>query len=179
MLTSWVPFFLRSGFAHVDNVITKRCQNNHTAAPVKVARQQTTLELSGTFPTLPPEPTPLELSGTLRNLPPEPAPASRTGTHRNIPEHIWAEDPISLCCWGKMIHPWFSDNIDLWSWSILKGTSAGSRSEGEQSWCDEENWGHPISQVGEQTLKTRLFECCRIKRTKRHKKIFWSFVCFW
>ena len=36
------------------------------AAPVKVARQQTTPELSGTFQTLPPEPT---LSGTLRNLP--------------------------------------------------------------------------------------------------------------
>ena len=43
-----------------------RNQNNHMAAPVKVARQQTTRELSGTFQILPPEPT---LSGTLRNLP--------------------------------------------------------------------------------------------------------------
>ena len=126
------------------------------AAPVKVARQQTTPELSGTFQTLPPEPT---LSGTLRNLPrpsgtnlsepsgtylqnlrihrnppkssgtfrnlspqpcwnlpPEPTPAyagtlrnllePSSGTcscdpHRHTPELIWAEDPISLRCWGK------------------------------------------------------------------------------
>ena len=128
------------------------------AAPVKVARQQTTPELSGTFRTLPPEPTPAytgtlrnlpepsgtclrnlhhftpELSGTFRNLPPEltpfykgtlrnrnlPEPASGTYTstlrncpepssgtcscdpHRHTPELIWAEDPISLRCWGKM-----------------------------------------------------------------------------
>ena len=147
-----------------------RNQNNHMAAPVKVARQQTTPELSGTFQTLPPEPT---LSGTLRNLPrpsgtnlsepsgtylqnlrihrsppkssgtclrnpsgtclrnlhqhtpepsgtfwnlpPEPTPAHAgtlrnlpepsSGTcscdpHRHTPELIWAEDPISLRCWG-------------------------------------------------------------------------------
>ena len=79
------------------------------AAPVKVARQQTTPELSGTFGTLPPEPTlasagtlrnPLEpsgiclrnlhqhapkLSGTFRNLPPEPTPA-HTGTLQNLLE---------------------------------------------------------------------------------------------
>ena len=65
----------------------KGAQNNHMAAPVKVARQQTTPELSGTFRTLPPEPihqhTP-ELSGTFRNLPPEPAPATRTGTHGSL-----------------------------------------------------------------------------------------------
>ena len=110
------------------------------AAPVKVARQQTTPELSGTFRTLPPEPTPAytgtlrnlpepsgtclrnlhhftpELSGTFRNLPPEltpfykgtlrnlPEPASGTCScdpHRHTPELIWAEDPISLRCWGK------------------------------------------------------------------------------
>ena len=81
------------------------------AAPVKVARQQATPELSGTFRTLPPEPihqhapelsgtfrnspepstifrnphqhTP-EPSGTFRNLPPEPTPA-HTGTLRNLP----------------------------------------------------------------------------------------------
>ena len=159
--------------------------NNHMAAPVKVAMQQTTPELSGTFWTLPPEPTPTraktlqnppepsktfqnqpfktfrklasetytishrnspepsatclrirrnrpepsgtrlrnlhqhtpELSGTFRNLPPEPTPAhagtlrnlpepsSRTcscGPRRHTPELIWAEDPISLRCWGKI-----------------------------------------------------------------------------
>ena len=67
-------------------------QNNHMVAPVKVAAP----ELSGTFRTLPPEPTPApgpsgtclrnlhqhapELSGTCRN-PPEPS-----GTFRNPPE---------------------------------------------------------------------------------------------
>ena len=58
-----------------------------------------------------------ELSGTLRNSP-EPASGTYTSTHRNSPEPssgtcsfdphrhtpelIWAEDPISLRCWGKM-----------------------------------------------------------------------------
>ena len=78
------------------------------AAPVKVARQQTTPELSGTFQTLPQEPT---LSGTLRNLPRPSGPTFRnlpeptSGTcscdlHRHTPELFWAEDPISLRCWG-------------------------------------------------------------------------------
>ena len=58
-----------------------------------------TKELSGTFRNLPPEPTPAH-SGTLRNLP---EPSSGTGScdpHRHTPELIWAEDPISLRCWG-------------------------------------------------------------------------------
>ena len=41
-----------------------------------------------------------ELSGTFRNLP---EPSSRTCScdpHRHTPELIWAEDPISLRCWG-------------------------------------------------------------------------------
>ena len=204
-------FLFRSGFAHVDNVITKRCSK--TITWLLLSRLQgnkphrnspepsETLELSGTLGTfrkLPPEPTPAhngtvrnlpelasgtytnthrnspepfgtclqnlhqqtpelsELSGTLRNLPPEPTPAhtgtlrnllepaSRTYTskhrnspelsgtlrnspepasgtytsthrnspepssgtcscdpHRHTPELIWAEDPISLRCWGK------------------------------------------------------------------------------
>ena len=172
-----------------------RDQNKHTAAPVKVARQQTTQEPSGTFatlpptgrnlpPILPPELTPThagtlrlrnlprpsaptyasirrnspepsgtclrnlhqtfrnlpalasrrnspepsgtrlrnlhqhtpELSGTFRN-PAEPTaahhrtlwnlPEPSSGTcscdpHRHTPELIWAEDPISLRCWGKI-----------------------------------------------------------------------------
>ena len=86
---------------------------------------QHTPEPSGTFRNLPPEPTPAHAgtlrklhqhSGTFRNLPPEPTPA-HTGTlrnlpepssgtcscdpHRHTPELIWAEDPISLRCWGK------------------------------------------------------------------------------
>ena len=106
--------FLRNGFAHVDNVnCYPRDQSNHMAAPVKVARQQTTPELSGTFRTLrnlhqhqhtpelsgrePSEtrlPTPAhtgtlrnfpEPSKTFRNLPPEPTPAY-TGTPQNRPE---------------------------------------------------------------------------------------------
>ena len=83
-------------------------------------------EPSGTFRdlpfrNLPPEPTPA-YTGTLRNLP-EPASGTYTpahaGTLRNLPEPssttcscdphrhkpelIWAEDPISLHCWGKNI----------------------------------------------------------------------------
>ena len=67
--------------------------------------------------TLPPEPTPF-YTGTLRNLP-QPAsgtytsicqnlPEPSSGTcscdpHWHTPELIWAEDPISLRCRGKMI----------------------------------------------------------------------------
>ena len=82
---------------------------------------QHTPEPSGTFRNLPPEPTPAH-AGTFRNLLPEPTPAhTRTlrnlpepnppepfssGTcswdpHRRTPELIWAEDPMSLRCWGK------------------------------------------------------------------------------
>ena len=76
---------------------------------------QHTPELSGTFWNLPPEPPPAH-TGTLRNSP-EPASRTYTGTlrnllepssgtcssdlHRHTPELIWAEDPISLRCWGK------------------------------------------------------------------------------
>ena len=84
----------------------KGVQNNHMAAPVKVARQQTTPELSRTFRTLPPDPmhqrTDLppelpsatclrnlhqpapELSGTLHNLPE--STTLHTGTLRHLPE---------------------------------------------------------------------------------------------
>ena len=204
-------FLFRSGFAHVDNVITKRCSK--TITWLLLSRLQgnkphrnspepsETLELSGTLGTfrkLPPEPTPAhngtvrnlpelasgtytstrrnspepfgtclqnlhqqtpELSGTVRNLPelasgtytstrrnspepfgtclqnlhqqtpelsgtvrnsPEPASGTYTSTHRNSPEPssgtcscdphrhtpelIWAEDPISLRCWGKILY---------------------------------------------------------------------------
>ena len=87
------------------------------AAPVKVARQQTTPELSGTFQTLPPEPT---LSGTLRNLPgpsgtnlSEPSgtylqnlrihrnPPKSSGTLRNLPPdtilHRNSPEPSGTC----------------------------------------------------------------------------------
>ena len=82
---------------------------------------QHTPEPSGTFRNLPPEPTPAH-TGTFRNLLPELTPAhTRTlrnlpepnppepfssgtcswGPHRHTPERIWAEDPMSLRCWGK------------------------------------------------------------------------------
>ena len=54
------------------------------AAPVKVARQQTTPELSGTFRTLPPEPTPTR-AGTLWN-PPEPSESCLRNLHQHAPE---------------------------------------------------------------------------------------------
>ena len=67
----------------------KGVQNNHMAAPVKVARQQTPLELSGTFRNLP-----AARAGTLRNLP-EPASGTYTSTHRNCPEPS-GTDPRNL-----------------------------------------------------------------------------------
>ena len=89
---------------------------------------QHTPEPSGTFRNLSPEPTPA-YARTLRNLP-EPAsgtytahtgtlrnlPEPSSGTcscdpHRHTPELIWAEDPISLRCWGKKMlwKPWVSE----------------------------------------------------------------------
>ena len=54
------------------------------AATVKVARQQTIPELSGTFRTLPPQPTPA-YTGTLRNLP-EPSGTCLRNLHHFTPE---------------------------------------------------------------------------------------------
>ena len=79
-----------------------------------------TSELSGTFRNLPPELTPFykgtlrtfrnpppELtqthSGTLRNLPEPSSGTCSCDPHRRTPELIWAEDPISLRCWGKNV----------------------------------------------------------------------------
>ena len=88
-LTTWAPF-CPCGQCY------PRDQNKHMAAPVKVARQQTTRELSGTFRTLPPtNPTSgtytntrrnsPEPSGTFQDLPNQPTPAY-TGTLQNLPE---------------------------------------------------------------------------------------------
>ena len=70
---------------------------------------QHTPELSGSFRNLPPEPTPAH-AGTLRNLPEPSSGTCSCGPHRHTPELIWAEDPISLRCWGrnmlsKQTHP--------------------------------------------------------------------------
>ena len=144
-------FLFRSGFAHVDNVITKRGSktitklllsrllgnkpHRNSAEPSQTLKLSGTLQNlpevasgtytklppelppahTGTFRNLPPEPTPAH-TGTLRNLPPEPTPAHTgslrnllepsSGTcssdpHRHTPKLIWAEDPVSLRCWGR------------------------------------------------------------------------------
>ena len=91
-------FLFRSGFAHADNVITKRCSKTITwlLLPRFQGNKPHSPEPSGTFRNLPPEPTPTphtgtlpnlatpEPSGTFWNLPPEPAPATRTGTHQSL-----------------------------------------------------------------------------------------------
>ena len=177
VIFDYMGAFLRSSFAHVDNVIPviktitwlllSRLQGNkpHRNSPEPS-------EPSGTFRTLPPEPTPTRAGtlqnppepsetfrnqpfGTFRNLPPEPTPAytgtlrnrlelasgtytilhrnfrnlppeptpAHAGTlrnlpepssgtcscnpHRHTPELIWAEDPISLRCWGKKRLWWY------------------------------------------------------------------------
>ena len=53
-------------------------QNNHMAAPCQGAR-----------------------TGTLWNLPEPLSGTCSCDPHRHTPELIWAEDPISLNCWGK------------------------------------------------------------------------------
>ena len=109
-LTTWT-FFLRSGFAHVDNVITSQCSKqshgcscqgcragtlwnlpNPASEPTPEATEpsgtclrnlhQHAPELSGTC-RYPPEPP--EPSGTLRKLP-ELASGTYTSTRRNLPE---------------------------------------------------------------------------------------------
>ena len=58
-------------------------------------------------------------SSTFRN-PPEPA--SRTCScdpHRHTPELIWAEDPISLRCWGKTGKPWENSIQPICGWCLL------------------------------------------------------------
>ena len=106
-LTTWAPFVLRNGFAHVDNAITKMyskqshgcsCQGckatNHTGTlqnlpnPPSTSIHRNLPGHSTTFQNLPLEPTPAhndppELSGTLGNLP-EPTPA-HNGALKNLP----------------------------------------------------------------------------------------------
>ena len=80
-----------------------------------------TLESSGTFRNLPPEPflahtwtlrNPPEPSGTFRNLPEPSSGTYSCNPHWHTPELIWAEDPISLRCWGKKRH--MEDSIYTW-----------------------------------------------------------------
>ena len=106
-----------------------RDQNNHMAAPVKDKPHrnlhQHAPELFGTLRNLPnpasgtytntrrnsPEPCGTRLqnlhpahTGTLQNLPEPSSGTCSCNPHRHTPELIWAEDPISLRCWGKK-HP--------------------------------------------------------------------------
>ena len=72
-------FLFRSGFAHVDNVITKR--RSKTITWLLLSRLQDNKPHRNS-----PEPSEtLELSGTLRNLP-EVASGTYTSTQRNLPE---------------------------------------------------------------------------------------------
>ena len=102
MLDYMGVIFLTSGFAHMDNVITKKCSKqshcyscqackatNHTgtlrnpASGTYTSTHRNSPEPSGTFRNLPPEPT--------RQNPPEPSgtclwnPPKSSGTFRNLP----------------------------------------------------------------------------------------------
>ena len=105
----YIGAFLRNGFAHVDNIIpvtktitwlpleptpTRAGTLRNCSEPSKTFWNQP----FGTFRNLPPEPTPA-YAGTLRNLP-EPSGTCSCDPHQRTPELIWAEDPISLRCWG-------------------------------------------------------------------------------
>ena len=114
MFDYMIAFLFRRGFAHADNVITKRFSKTITWLFLsRLQGNKPFLNLpkpwnsppaqTGTLRNLrnlPPEPTPLEPSGTclrnlhhhtpglsrtFRNLPPEPSPA-HTGALRNLPE---------------------------------------------------------------------------------------------
>ena len=101
----------RSGFVHVDNVITKRCSKQSHGCFCQGWKATNT---TGTFRNLP-EPASGTYTSTHRNSPEPSGTASRnlhqhtpglSGTcscnpHRRTPELLWAEDPISLRCWGK------------------------------------------------------------------------------
>ena len=56
-------------------------------------------------------------SGTFRNLP-EPSGTCACDPHRRTPELIWAEDPISLRCWGKIAFQVFEVGCIFW-WPML------------------------------------------------------------
>ena len=87
-LTAWAPFFLCSGFAHVDNVITKRWLHQH-APELSATLGNLPEPASGTHTSTPPHPAnlrnPPEPSETLLNRL-EPASGTYTSTHRNSPE---------------------------------------------------------------------------------------------
>ena len=89
-------FLFRSGFAHADNVITKRC--SETITWLLLSRLQgnkpRSPEPSGTFPSG-------TRTRTRRNLLEPSSGTCSCDPHRRTPELIWAEDPISLRCWGK------------------------------------------------------------------------------
>ena len=72
----------------------------HRNSPEPSGTLHFTPELSGTFRNPPPEPAPAH-AGTLRNLPEPSSGTCSCGPHLHTPELIWAEDPISLRCWGK------------------------------------------------------------------------------
>ena len=98
-------FFWRGGFAHVDNVITKRCSKQPHGCSCQGCKT-TSLALSGTFRNLPQEPTP-EHTGTLRNLPPEPTP-ELSGTFRTCLQQPtstgWnSPEPSGTCL--RNLHP--------------------------------------------------------------------------
>ena len=99
MFDYMVAFLFRSGFAHADNVITKRCSK--TITWLFLSRLQGNKPLlnlpkpwnsppaqTGTLRNLrnlPPEPTPAHI-GILWNLP-EPASGTYTTTHRDLHQH--------------------------------------------------------------------------------------------
>ena len=81
---------------------------NHTGTLLNLPKHWNSPEPSGTFRKLPPEPTPAH-AGTLRNLLEPSSGTCSCDPHRHTPELIWAEDPISLRCWGKKTIPTTSD----------------------------------------------------------------------
>ena len=95
---------LRNLHQHVPEPSGTCFRNLHQHVPElsKICRNPP--EPSGTFRNAP-EPVSGTYTSTRRNIPELPEPLSGTCSsdpHRRTPELIWAEDPISLRCWGKI-----------------------------------------------------------------------------
>ena len=59
-------------------------------------------------------------TGALRNLSEPSSGTCSCDPHRHTPELIWAEDPISLRCWGKMRYLQVISTSNSWGYWLLK-----------------------------------------------------------
>ena len=93
--TAWAQFFCAGGIPVWTMSSPKGVQNNHMAAPAKVAKQQNTPALSGTFRNLSPE------STSTRRNPPKSSGTCSCDLHRRTMELMWLKIPLAYALWEK------------------------------------------------------------------------------